>query len=452
LSAHARRAAILRPDGTVARTFGGIAEGARRWAGRLEGARVAGLRAGNSAEWVEALLGGWMAGCVVVPGDPSREPVAGIFAADADVVTDGGEAVCVRHGRTADPAGKVPFPAGTCLVKLTSGSTGEPRGIAFTGAQLLADADKVMAAMGIGENDINYGVLPFGHSYGLTNLVGTLLAGGVRLVVADDPFPRAMADGISRTGATVWPAVPTLVRACAPVFGHESGLRVVISAGAPLPQRDAREFFQATGLKVHGFYGASECGGICYDASMDPSVPEGFVGTPMPGIRLETRPAGGGMTVVVDGDSVGTGYVPANGPDQSADGALRDGFFTPSDLLEFRDGGFVVLGRRDGTINIGGKKIRPERVESALRASGTVEDAIVFALPCGPGGADHVAAAVVTRMTVGEIRRACAGLLAEWEIPRRWFQVQALPVNARGKIDRRRIARAAREGHLGEAG
>ena len=75
-------------------------------------------------------------------------------------------------------------------------------------------------------------------------------------------------------------------------------LRLCISAGAPLPRHDAGLFSAKFGRKIHVFYGASECGGISYDATGERLYEEGFVGTPLPGVELEQEGEEAGPIVV----------------------------------------------------------------------------------------------------------------------------------------------------------
>ena len=72
------------------------------------------------------------------------------------------------------------------------------------------------------------------------------------------------------TQALTLPAVPALWRVWNDADAIPPSTRLAISAGAPLPVAVEREIFQRQGLKVHNCYGASECGGIAYDATMDP--------------------------------------------------------------------------------------------------------------------------------------------------------------------------------------
>src|SRR5690606_39188723 len=77
------------------------------------------------------------------------------------------------------------------FLKLTSGTTSAPRAIRFQAHQLVADCDHICETMGITDADVNFGVIPFSHSYGFSNLLTPLLCRGVALVASEDRLPRA---------------------------------------------------------------------------------------------------------------------------------------------------------------------------------------------------------------------------------------------------------------------
>jgi len=153
------------------------------------------------------------------------------------------------------------------LLKLTSGTTAAPRAIRFGSEQLLADCEQICDTMGISDVDLNFGVIPISHSYGFSNLLTPLIARGVPLVVSQDRTPRAVLADIAKTDATVFPGMPLFYQAFCEMKNIPPlpKLRVCISAGAPLPIATAKKFRDKFALPIHSFYGASECGGICYD-------------------------------------------------------------------------------------------------------------------------------------------------------------------------------------------
>lgn len=181
---------------------------------------------------------------------------------------------------------------GAAVIKLTSGSTGLPRGIAAPAEALLADDANLTATMGIRPDDRLFTTIPLSHSYGLSSLAMPALLRGTPLVLPgagtlSDPF-----EAVERTGATVFPTVPAYVDALLRLPEpprRPPTLRLVLTAGAPLAPATARRFRETFGLPVHVFYGASECGGICYDREGDAGE-RGTVGTPVEGVRVVLAP------------------------------------------------------------------------------------------------------------------------------------------------------------------
>ncbi len=149
----------------------------------------------NGAAWFAAFLGLLRAGATPVPLDPSEpdaQQLALAAAAAASFAWIDGRLLPAAPEEAAARASPR-----SALVKLTSGSTGTPRALPFTHAQMLADGRQVCASMDIRPADRNLAVIPFGHSYGLGNLVVPLLAQGTALICVDTPLPHALAAGMA---------------------------------------------------------------------------------------------------------------------------------------------------------------------------------------------------------------------------------------------------------------
>lgn len=321
-------------------------------------------------------------------------------------------------------------PPGIVHLKTTSASTGAPRLVALTAGQLAADADQIVATMGLRPDWPNLGVISLAHSYGFSSLVLPLLLHGIPLILLPAPLPELLRTaGQFSSGATL-PAVPALWR-----IWHDAGaiptqVRLAISAGAPLPVALEREVFLERQLKIHNFYGASECGGIAYDPTQTPRTDEAGVGRPMVGVEVRL---GEGGCLEVRSPAVGETYWPAGDP------ALSGRAFRTSDLAELRDGWVFLRGRAGDQINVAGRKVAPETVEAALRGAPGVRDCLVFGVPdATPDRGERIVAAVVTSggADVDALRRALLERLAGWQVPREWWFVESLAVNQRGKRSR----------------
>jgi len=437
--------ALVAPDGAVLRTFGEMDRETDQWADRLAAADPSGgtvaLQLGQAPEWPMVLLAAWRLGRTVVLFDPER-------TGERRESTEALCGVTLRIRKSAAGPTLLPLkrsPASWTsgapdLLKLTSGTSGEVRAIRFTAAQLLADCEAVCDTMGIREGDRNYGVISFAHSYGFSNLITPLLCRGVSLVVAGDLIPRAVLDGLEKSRATVFPAVPALFRSLAGFQPPPMPLRLCVSAGASLPVAVAREFRANWGRKVHSFYGSSECGGICYDAGDDPDPPAGFVGPAMKDVQISRVSADDPSLIAVRSPAVGTGYHP-EGPDD----ALVNGVYRPADLLTQTAVGYVLTGRLLGVINVAGRKVHPHEIEQVVRLCPGVREVAVIGLPAAARGED-VAACVAGDLSIETLRTHCGNHLPSWQVPRWWKIVDALPVNVRGKTSRDAVAALFSEG------
>ncbi|MCI0658680.1 MAG: fatty acid--CoA ligase family protein, partial [Acidobacteria bacterium] len=340
------------------------------------------------------------------------------------------------------------LPPGSAVVKLTSGSTGRPRGIAVGAAHLIADGRQILGGMGIGADDINLGVIPPTHSYGLGNLVMPLVLQGSPLLILRDPLPATLSSVLSLDEPCIFPGVPALFEMLARLPDQAvapKGLRLCISAGAPLRPDTAAAFRSRFGLPVRAFYGVSECGGITYDASPDGTVAEtgdGAVGLPLP--EVEVRLSGEEGRVTVRSGALAFGYL--SGAEASEGGEFSEGWFRTGDTGRFDDQGRLVLtGRIGALVNVAGRKVNSREVEMALLAVPGVGDAAVLGVPDAARG-EALIACLVTRGELSRemVMRYLRQELAGYKLPRRLVFLDAIPRNERGKLDRGALLRAAR--------
>jgi len=387
---------------------------------RLTG-RAMVFAAANGIGWLEIFLGLLKAGAVVVPLDPAEPPEAQRRLAAALRAAgwwDGTKLVTFPETRRyRDPS--------ICLIKLTSGTTGRPRALVFTAGQMLADGRQVTSTMGIGRRDLNYALIPLGHSYGLGNLTVPLLAHGVPLVCGTAPLPHAIAADFARWRPTVFPGVPAMWRALANSDLALPGLRLGISAGAPLPPEVARDFAARFGRRLHSFYGSSETGGITYDRTGFATL-SGEVGRAMHGVKL-TRRRGARLQV-----SSAAVLTHGNRHRVGKQGART----MPDRVTVDARGAVTLLGRRGTTVKIAGRRVNLNEVADRLRRLPGVREAWAGV----SAESDPVLGAVVaTNRTPAELRAALLTDTAGWKIPKRLLVVAALPVTARGKIDTRTL-------------
>jgi len=206
--------------------------------------------------------------------------------------------------------------------------------------------------------------------------------------------------------------------------------------GAKLPAATGEAFHQQFGVKIHGFYGTTETGGICYDAGEAVDVGD-RVGRPLLGVTLslipETDIAPPAGRVHVRSAAVGHGYIGGESDD------FVDGGFLTGDIASLDDGELTLRGRVSAFINVAGRKVQPEEVEAVLRRMPGVADARVLGAADPRRGQQVAACIVVTgerKPDIVEVRQFCARWLAPHKIPRLIVFVDSIPLTPRGKTDR----------------
>jgi long-chain acyl-CoA synthetase len=397
---------------------------------------------------------------LVLVGSQSASLVAAALAQaelhDAHLVEFGDEPTSwrelppTREAATTDPG----------LVVFTSGTSGAPKGVLLSRANLLACASAVTAAQRLTPADRALNALSLAHvNAPVIALLATALAGGdlVQLRRFDPAqFWRLVALHDVTWANLVPPLIATLVRYPRAAEGERLvGLRFVRSASAPLPVPVLAAFEREFGVAVVESYGISEAASqvTINDPPPGRRVP-GSVGTPR-GVRLRLVnedgvevPDGEAGEVLVQGPSVMRGYL--DNP-EATERALRGGWLHTGDLgVLDRDGVLRLVGRRTELINRGGEKIAPRVVEEALLEHPAVLDAAVVGIP-DPVYGEEIKAFVVLREGSGlrerDLRGIASARLPLHARPRAWQVVEAIPRNAAGKIARRELAGTGPEPH-----
>lgn len=324
----------------------------------------------------------------------------------------------------------VAAPPGTALVKLTSGSTGDPLGVCLSEAALLAGIAHIVEGMAIRPRDRVLVAIPLSHSYGFDNGVLSLAFAGTPLVLEGSFYPSPLLAALAEAEIDFFPTVPPLVRGLAESeWPRGLPLRTVICAGAPLPVETARRFHAKSGLRVHQFYGSTETGGISFETAPHEREAEGSVGRPLPGVDI--RFAEAGIVEVVSDANFGAHL--------GRDETLTRRVVSPGDTGEIDATGRLRLtGRSADICNVGGRKIPAVALEEALRGATGVEELAVVGVD-DPVRGDRIVAFLVARGRTVDLSTLPGGLQ-----PREVRLVDDLPYTERGKLDRQALRELAR--------
>jgi len=341
------------------------------------------------------------------------------------------------------------LPSETFVVLWTSGTSGRPRGVALSFANLEASARAARDRLGLGSSDVWVASLSPAHVGGLALVVRSILLGGA-LVVPDEPGIEAIADLLDRApgsdatrhrGApTHLSLVPTQLMRLLDAYGEQappSSLRCVLVGGAHAPAALVQRAIDR-GWPIALTYGATEMSSQIATAppELTRSVP-GTVGPPLPGVDLRVDAAG---EIAARGATRALGYV---GPD-AGPLADEDGWYRTGDLGRIdAEGRLWVTGRRIDRIVTGGVTVDAVEVEEALRAHPTVIDACVVGIPDEEWG-ERVGAwvePVVGEFDLEELERHLRETLSPAKLPRTWQLDGEIPRNPNGKVDRAAVRR-----------
>ncbi len=365
------------------------------------------------------------------------------------------------------------------LLLFTSGSSGEPKGVALTHRNLLANVMQFGSRLGMKSNDSILGCLPLFHSFGCTVTLWFPIIYGLHLVTYPTPLEaKKLAELIEKYRVTLMIATPTFLRGYLRGVNREAlaSIKLCVTGAEKLPNTVADAFETRFGKRVLEGYGLTETspasnlnlpdpaplgdedGGYCWL----PSHRQGSVGHVVPGMALRiTHPDTNahlslhqsGM-IWFKGANVFEGYL--NDPKRTAD-VLQDGWFRTGDIGRVDLDGFLYIeGRLSRFSKIAGEMVPHETVEETLvKAMGLENESVrkiavvgvpdpergeaLILLTSIPGGPEH------QEILDLRYRLLDKGMPPLW-IPKKMIRVSDIPVLGSGKLDVQSCERIAKAG------
>lgn len=305
------------------------------------------------------------------------------------------------------------------LVVFTSGTSGVPKGVRLTRANLEAAAVASVEHLGHGPGDNWLLAMPLHHVGGLSIVVRQAYTGG-SITMLNGFEAKTFAAAI-HGGVTMVSAVPTMLRRLIPL-GPFSGLEAVLVGGGPIPDGLLEEAV-AVGLPVLPTYGMTETFGQV--ATLRPGSPIERKADPLPAVQIRIERDG---RIAVRGPQVSSGYL--DEPDRG------DPWLVTNDLGEIDgDGSLRVSGRADTVIVTGGENVSPERVEAAIRNFDGVDEVVVVGVP-DPEWGQAVVCVFIGSAEPVTLRDSVSSTLPKYMVPKRFLRVDDIPTTAIGKPDR----------------
>ncbi len=350
----------------------------------------------------------------------------------------------------------------------TSGSTGQPKGVMLTEANIGSNAEAINDVIRLTTDDVVVGILPFFHSFGYTVTLWTVMTIDLKGVYHFSPLDAKQIGKLCKThGGTVLLVTPTFLRTYTRRCAKEDfvSLDVVVAGAEKLPKEVTDAFEEKFGIRPTEGYGTTELSplvsvNIPSSRSLDNSqvdCREGSVGRPVPGVSakitdLDTgEELGAGQTGMlwIKGPNVMKGYF---GRDDLTAEVIKDGWYMTGDVSFVDEDGFIhITGRQSRFSKIGGEMVPHVQVEEVLaRAIGPSDEGgmqvAVTAVSDEKKGERLIVLHTTIDKTPSELRKA----LAEEGLPNiyvpsenSFYQVDEIPVLGTGKLDLRGIKKIA---------
>jgi len=496
-------------DGESVQSYAELGEAAERASrafiasGVEPGDRVA-IWAPNIAEWVVAAIGLQSAGAVLVPISTrykgaeaehvlSRSrakllcTVSGFLATDYAAMLAGRELphleriVMLRgEGVGADAwpdflASGEAVPAGEARDRaqsiepdhlldmlFTSGTTGKPKGVMTAHGQNLAVFETWSAGVGLREGDRYLVVAPFFHSFGYkAGWLAAIMRGATILPEAvfdaDAVVARIEAERIN-----VLPGPPTIYQALLAAPGRAeadlSSLRLAVTGAAAIPvelvQRMRDELGFETVLTAYGLTEACGTVSMCQPGD-DAETIANTSGRPIPGVEVRVvDPKGGELPrgepgeIWVRGYNVMHGYFDA--PEQTREAVDAEGWLRTGDIGVMDERGYLrITDRLKDMFIAGGFNCYPAEIENLMFSHHEIAQVAVIGVPderLGEVGMAFVVPEAGCSPDLEALRLWCREQMANFKVPRRIEIVDALPLNAAGKVDKLSLRARAAEG------
>jgi len=346
-------------------------------------------------------------------------------------------------------------PERRAMILYTSGTTGKPKGVVTTHANITAQIESLVEAWEWTKDDRIANVLPLHHVHGIVNVLSCSFWVGAICEILPRFDAREMWARIAEGGLTLFMAVPTIYVKLIDAWEKASRadqirmsegcarMRLMVSGSAALPVSVLLRWKEIAGHVLLERYGMTEIGMGLSNPLHGERLP-GHVGAPLPGVEVRRVDEKGAP---VEPDSPGEIQVRGRTvfleywrrPDETQK-AFRDGWFLTGDIAVEEQGSYRILGRSSvDIIKTGGYKVSALEIEEVLRTHQDIKECAVVGIPDALWG-ERVSAALVlhkgANLNIGSLREWAKERLASYKIPKDALVVEELPKNAMGKVSK----------------
>jgi fatty-acyl-CoA synthase len=347
-------------------------------------------------------------------------------------------------------------------MQYTSGTTGFPKGVQLTHANIVKNAFYIGECMELGPEDRVCIPVPFFHCFGcVLGTLNTVTHEGTMVPVEQFDAEEVL-QAVHKERCTALLGVPTMFIA---ELEHEnygeydtSSLRTGIMAGSPCPEEVMKQVVNDMGAdEITIAYGQTESSPVITQTRTDDPIERrvSTVGRKLPDVEVKLVDVDTGEEVGMgeQGDLCTRGYHVMKGyykmPDKTAEVIDEDGWLHTGDLAVMdEDGYFQITGRADDMIIRGGENIYPREIEEFLYTHPEISDVQVYGVPDEKYG-ERVAAAIIKKkdasLTEEDVKEYCRENIAHYKVPEYVDFVEEYPMTASGKIQKYKLREAAVE-------
>ena len=353
-------------------------------------------------------------------------------------------------------------------VIFSSGSTGEPKGVMLTHANIASNIEAFYQVFNIKSGDVVMGALPFFHSFGFTATMCFPLGVGIGVAYHTNPMDATtIGNMVAKYKATLILGTPTFLsaylRKCTPE--QFKTLRHAVAGAEKLKQQLSDAFYEKFHVVPFEGYGATELSPIVSVGFPDYvdskkivkqlGYKAGKVGQPIPGVAVKTvdpdtfvlRGVNEEGLLLVKGPNVMKGYL--NRPDKTAE-VIKDGWYITGDIATIDEDGFIhITDRLSRFSKIGGEMVPHVKIEeSIMEIIGATETVCTVTAVSDEKKGERL---VVLHSIDIDVDEVCDGLsrkgLPNLWIPRKdnFYKVEAIPVLGSGKLDLKKIKETAQQ-------
>lgn len=344
------------------------------------------------------------------------------------------------------------------LILYTSGTTGLPKGVVTTHANIEAQITALTTSWEWNKNDHVLNVLPLHHVHGIINMLSCALWSGACCEFLPKFSPKAIFDIFSKDAVNVFMAVPTIYFKLITYFNelpqneqlaisdHLSKFRLMVSGSAALPVSVLEEWKDISGHTLLERYGMTEMGMAIsnpYNGTRRP----GHIGQPLHGVSIRLADENNNAVAVgeqgeiqIKGPNVFKEYW--GKPDATAETFTQDGWFKSGDIAIFDIDSYQILGRNSvDIIKSGGYKISALEIEEVLRTHPNIKDCGVVGIPDLEWG-EIIGASIILKfgeLSTDDLTSWIQEKLPAYKTPRRFVFQDDLPRNVMGKVTKNEI-------------